>query len=57
MTAYQNQARHAPNLRLFPWVQYHSEPQIAMVQFDTLRGTVRPPDLRLLRLFHYCIES
>ncbi len=35
MTAYQYQARHAENLRLFPWVQYHSEKQISMVQFDT----------------------
>ncbi len=35
MTAYQYQARHAADLRLFPWVQYHSEKQISMVQFDT----------------------
>ena len=34
MTAYQYQARHSDDLRLFPWVQYHSEKQISMVQFD-----------------------
>jgi hypothetical protein len=34
MTAFQYQARHAEDLRLFPWVQYHSPQQIALVQFD-----------------------
>jgi hypothetical protein len=35
MTAYQYYARRSPDLRLFPWVQYHSKEQIAFVQFDT----------------------
>ncbi|MCH5376021.1 MAG: cellulase family glycosylhydrolase [Planctomycetes bacterium] len=35
MTAFQYYARHAPDLRLFPWVQYHSPAQIAFAQFDT----------------------
>jgi hypothetical protein len=39
MTAFQYFARHAPDLRLFPWVQYHSWQQIGFVQFD--------PELRM----------
>lgn len=35
MTACLYHARHARRLRLFPWVQYHSKQQIALVQFDT----------------------
>ena len=51
MTAYQYQARHAHDLRLFPWVQYHSEPQIAMVQFDTgLRMTPFGAAVKMLRM-------
>lgn len=51
MTAYQYQARHSPDLRLFPWVQFHSEPQIAMVQFDTeLRMTPFGAAVRMLRM-------
>ena len=51
MTAYQYQARHARDLRLFPWVQYHSEPQIAMVQFDTrLRMTPYGAAVKMLRM-------
>jgi hypothetical protein len=34
MTAFQYFARQAQDLRLFPWVQYHSLEQIAFVQFD-----------------------
>lgn len=51
MTAYQYQARHARDLRLFPWVQYHSQPQIAMVQFDTeLRMTPFGAAVKMLRM-------
>jgi len=51
MTAYQYQARRARDLRLFPWVQYHSEPQIAMVQFDTkLRMTPYGAAVKMLRM-------
>ena len=51
MTAYQYQARHAQDLRLFPWVQYHSPPQIAMVQFDTqLRMTPYGASVKMLRM-------
>jgi len=51
MTAYQYQARHARDLRLFPWVQYHSEPQVAMVQFDTgLRMTPYGAAVKMLRM-------
>ncbi len=51
MTAYQFQARHSPDLRLFPWVQFHSEPQIAMVQFDTkLRMTPFGAAVKMLRM-------
>jgi len=59
MTAYQYQARHARNLRLFPWVQYHSEPQIAMVQFDTrLRMTPYGGAVKMLRMHRkYEVES
>ena len=51
MTAYQYQARHARNLRLFPWVQYHSHKQIAFVQFDTrLRMTPYGAAVKMLRM-------
>jgi hypothetical protein len=51
MTAYQYQARHARDLRLFPWVQYHSQQQIAMVQFDTrLRMTPYGAAVKMLRM-------
>jgi hypothetical protein len=51
MTAYQYQARHAPDLRLFPWVQYHSKAQIAFVQFDTeLRMTPFGAAVKMLRM-------
>lgn len=51
MTAYQYQARHAQDLRLFPWVQYHSEQQIAFVQFDTrLRMTPYGAAVKMLRM-------
>ena len=51
MTAYQYHARHARDLRLFPWVQFHSEPQIAMVQFDTeLRMTPYGAGVKMLRM-------
>jgi hypothetical protein len=51
MTAYQYQVRHAPDLRLFPWVQYHSEAQIAFVQFDTrLRMTPYGAAVKMLRM-------
>lgn len=51
MTAYQYHARRAKDLRLFPWVQYHSEPQIAMVQFDTkLRMTPYGAAVKMLRM-------
>jgi hypothetical protein len=39
MTAYQYYARRSPDLRLFPFNQFHSWPYIAFVQFD--------PNLRL----------
>jgi hypothetical protein len=51
MTAYQYQARHAPDLRLFPWVQYHSQAQIAFVEFDTeLRMTPFGAAVKMLRM-------
>ena len=51
MTAYQYHARHARDLRLFPWVQYHSKPQIAMVQFDArLRMTPFGAAVKMLRM-------
>lgn len=51
MTAYQYQARRAADLRLFPWVQYHSEKQIALVQFDTkLRMTPYGAAVKMLRM-------
>jgi len=51
MTAYQYYARHARDLRLFPWVQFHSNPQIAMVQFDTrLRPTPYGAAVAMLRM-------
>ncbi|HUT33121.1 MAG TPA: hypothetical protein VNE39_06570 [Planctomycetota bacterium] len=51
MTAFQFQARYARDLRLFPWVQYHSQPQIAMVQFDTrLRMTPYGAAVKMLRM-------
>ncbi|MFW6161547.1 MAG: hypothetical protein ACODAJ_02190 [Planctomycetota bacterium] len=51
MTAFQYQARHAPDLRLFPWVQYHSKKQIALVQFDTrLRMTPYGAAVKMLRM-------
>lgn len=51
MTAYQYYARRSPDLRLFPWVQYHSRKQIAFVQFDTdLRMTPYGAAVRLLRM-------
>jgi hypothetical protein len=51
MTAYQYQARRARDLRLFPWVQFHSQPQIAMVQFDTkLRMTPYGAAVKMLRM-------
>jgi len=51
MTAFQYQARHAEDMRLFPWVQFHSEPQIAMVQFDTkLRMTPYGAAVKMLRV-------
>jgi hypothetical protein len=51
MTAFQYQVRDADNLRLFPWVQYHSEPQIALVQFDTkLRMTPFGAAVKILRM-------
>ena len=51
MTAFQYQARHARDLRLFPWVQYHSQKQIAFVQFDTrLRMTPFGAAVKMLRM-------
>jgi len=51
MTAYQYYARRASDLRLFPWVQYHSEKQIAFVQFDTkLRMTPYGAAVKMLRM-------
>jgi hypothetical protein len=51
MTAYQYYARHADDLRLFPWVQYHSKKQIALVQFDTkLRMTPYGAAVKMLRM-------
>ena len=51
MTAFQYQARHAQDLRLFPWVQYHSPQQIAFVQFDTkLRMTPFGAAVKMLRM-------
>jgi len=51
MTAYQYYARHAPDLRLFPWVQYHSPLQIAFVQFDTrMRMTPFGAAVKMLRM-------
>jgi len=51
MTAFQYQARHARDLRLFPWVQYHSKKQIALVQFDTrLRMTPYGAAVKMLRM-------
>ncbi|MBN2451164.1 MAG: cellulase family glycosylhydrolase [Lentisphaeria bacterium] len=51
MTAFQFYARRSPDLRLFPWVQYHSKQQIAFVQFDTdLRMTPYGAAVRMLRL-------
>ena len=51
MTAAQYYARHAEDLRLFPWVQYHSQAQIAFVQFDTdLRMTPYGAAVKMLRL-------
>jgi len=51
MTTFQYQARHAGDLRLFPWVQYHSQKQIAMVQFDTrLRMTPYGAAVKMLRM-------
>lgn len=49
MTACQFQARRARNLRLFPWVTWHSEKQVGYVQFDTrLRLTPFGAATRLL---------
>ena len=51
MTAYQYFARRADDLRLFPWVQYHSKKQIALVQFDTkLRMTPYGAAVKMLRM-------
>jgi len=51
MTAYQYFARHADDLRLFPWVQYHSPQQIALVQFDSqLRMTPYGAAVKMLRM-------
>ena len=51
MTAFQYQARHARDLRLFPWVQYHSQKQVSMVQFDTrLRMTPYGAAVKMLRM-------
>lgn len=51
MTAFQYQARHSEDLRLFPWVQYHSPQQIAFVQFDTkLRMTPFGAAVKMLRM-------
>lgn len=51
MTAYQYYARQSPNLRLFPWVQYHSKKQIAFVQFDTdLTMTPYGAAVKMLRM-------
>ncbi len=56
MTAYQYYARHAEDLRLFPWVQYHSRKQIAFVQFDTkLRMTPYGAAVKMLRM-HRVVE-
>jgi hypothetical protein len=37
MTALYYHARHSRNLRLFPWVLYHTPAQQSVVQFDTRR--------------------
>ncbi len=51
MTAFQYQARRARDLRLFPWVQFHSQPQIAMVQFDPrMRMTPYGAAVKMLRM-------
>lgn len=51
MTAFQYFARRSPDLRLFPWVQYHSRKQIAFVQFDTrLRMTPYGAAVKMLRM-------
>lgn len=51
MTAYQYYARRSLDLRLFPWVQYHSRKQIAFVQFDTdLRMTPYGAAVKMLRM-------
>ena len=51
MTAFQYYVRHCRNLRLFPWVQYHSPAQIAFVQFDTrLRMTPFGAAVKMLRM-------
>jgi hypothetical protein len=51
MTAFQYYARCADDLRLFPWVQYHSPEQIAFVQFDTrLRMTPYGAAVKMLRM-------
>jgi len=51
MTAFQYFARRSPDLRLFPWVQYHSEKQIQFVQFDTdLRMTPFGAAVKMLRM-------
>lgn len=51
MTAFQYFARHSSDLRLFPWVQYHSWKQIAFVQFDPdLRMTPYGAAVKMLRL-------
>jgi len=51
MPAYQYEARHARDLRLFPWVQYHSRAQIAMVQLDTRpRMTRYGAAMKMLRM-------
>jgi len=51
MTAFQYHARHAQDLRLFPWVQYHSPEQIAFVQFDTkMRMTPFGAAVKMLRM-------
>lgn len=51
MTAYQYFARKSPDLRLLPWVQYHSPAQIALVQFDTkLEMTPYGASVKMLRM-------
>lgn len=51
MTAFQYYARYADDLRLFPWVQYHSGKQASFIQFDSdLKMTPYGASVKMLRL-------